>query len=213
MDILKFTLLSLLLITFLISTSFAQDTCTYTTYKWNVDLKKAVEFEKVSHSYSALERHEIDLKTQCTVCEEDQEWIDVGDIPRFRICKVLAPNIRKVLSNAYDSGFTFNKVIGYRVGMTRGEIDENGNRTQFSNHSFGIAIDINEDQNGLYDQCIEFSDNCRLRKGGHWRPGVKGTLIKQEQIKKILCTFLQPVTDMLIGLRSKSKMSIKLRTV
>ena len=182
MTIFKSIIFIIFLTAFFITAAKAQNSCTYTTYKWNVDLRRAVEFEKVSHPYSALQRHEIDLATQCTVCEEDQEWIEIGDIPPFRVCKVFAPNIKDVLSNAYNSGFTFNKVVGYRVGMTRGEVDEDGNRTQFSNHSFGIAIDINEDQNGLYDQCIEFSDNCRLRKGGHWRPGVKGTLIKKEQI-------------------------------
>jgi len=182
MNFFKSFFFAVLLLPLFASTAFAQKTCTYTTYKWNVHLKKAVEFEKVSHPYSALERHEVDLKTECTVCEEDQVWVEVGDIPPFRVCKVLARNIKEVLYNAYRSGFPFNKVVGYRVGMTRGDVDEDGNRTQFSNHSFGIAIDINEDQNGLYDKCVDFSENCRLRKGGHWRPGVKGTLLKQEQI-------------------------------
>lgn len=184
MNTIKSTTLILLLIQIFTSTSAAQDSCTYTTYKWNVELKKAVEFNKISHPYSVLQRHEVDLKTKCTVCEEDQEWIKIGDIAPFRMCKVLAPSIRKVLTNAYSNGngFTFNKVVGYRVGMTRGDVDDDGNRTQFSNHSFGIAIDINEGQNGLYDQCIEFSDQCRLRKGGAWRPGLPGTLVKQEPV-------------------------------
>ena len=173
---------SLLVIPFFIAPSHAEKSCNYTSYKWNVNLRSAVELERVSHPYSKLEPHEIDSATKCTVCEEDQEWITLAELPPFRVCKVLAPNIKKVLSNAYNSGFTFNKVVGYRVGMTRGEIDENGNRTQFSNHSFGIAIDINEDQNGLYDHCLEFSGNCRLRKGGHWRPGANGTLTNKEKI-------------------------------
>jgi hypothetical protein len=107
-------------------------------------------------------------------------------MPAFRVCNVLMPKVRHILSNAYNDGFTFNKVVGYRVGMTRGEIDKHGNRTQFSNHSFGIAIDINEDQNGLYDQCLQFTDKCRLRKGGAWRPAIEGTLTKEGKIVKLM---------------------------
>lgn len=182
MNISNLILLTLLLVPFLISNTAAKNTCSYTTYKWNVDLKKAVEFKSISHSYSSIERHEIDPKTGCTVCEEDQELIEIADIPAFKVCSALAPKISKVLNDSYHNGFPFKKVVGYRVGMTRGEVDENGNRTQFSNHSFGIAIDINEDQNGLYDQCIEFSDQCRLRKGGIWNPEIEGTLTINGQI-------------------------------
>jgi hypothetical protein len=56
--------------------------------------------------------------------------------------------------------------------MTRGDADADGNRTLFSNHSFGIALDINEGHNGLYDQCLQFDGNCRLLRGGAWQPGV-----------------------------------------
>jgi hypothetical protein len=182
MQVFKSALLTLLLMPLFSSVVVAQNNCTYTTYKWNVDLKKVVEFKTVSHAYSSLEKHEVDERTSCTVCEEDQVWIKIGSILPFRVCKVLEPKIRDVLSSAYYNGFTFNKVVGYRVGMTRGKVDEEGNRTQFSNHSFGIAIDINEGQNGLYDQCIQFSDKCRLRKGGRWQPEVEGALTKEGQV-------------------------------
>jgi len=49
-------------------------------------------------------------------------------------------------------------------------------RTQYSYHSFGVAIDINAEQNGLYGNCVTFSDACQLRRGGPWRPGRPGTI-------------------------------------
>ena len=55
--------------------------------------------------------------------------------------------------------------------MTPGDVDHEEKRTQFSNHSFGIAVDINPDSNGLYQNCIEFSQQCVLRRGGDWQPG------------------------------------------
>ena len=52
-----------------------------------------------------------------------------------------------------------------------------GVRSQFSNHSFGTAVDINPGSNGLYDQCDvprideKSIKRCRLRIGGKWNPG------------------------------------------
>ncbi len=43
---------------------------------------------------------------------------------------------------------------------------------EFSNHSYGIAIDINTDHNGLYGNCVEFGPQCQLIRGSLWRPGV-----------------------------------------
>jgi hypothetical protein len=56
------------------------------------------------------------------------------------------------------------------VGLTRGPIDPDGNRTRFSNHSFGVAIDINPKHNGLYTNCFQFGPQCKRIRGGHWRP-------------------------------------------
>ncbi|MCP3687778.1 MAG: M15 family metallopeptidase [Gammaproteobacteria bacterium] len=147
-----------------------------------MNLKKAVEFKKISHPYSSMKQSEIDEQTNCTVCLEDQELIQIGNIPAFRVCKTIASKAYYILSNAYNEGFIFNEITGYRVGMTRGDIDKAGNRTKFSNHSFGIAIDINAEQNGLYDKCITFSSECRLRKGGRWHPGTDGTLTENSRI-------------------------------
>ena len=40
-----------------------------------------------------------------------------------------------------------------------------------SNHSFGVAFDLNEEQNGLYNDCPRWGPSCVLAKGGAYRPG------------------------------------------
>ena len=151
------------------------DTCTYSTYKWNVNMRKAVDFERVRHPYSELTEDEVDPATGCTVCEEDQVVIELPDLEPFRVCRKLAPDFRRALDEIRDVREPVYSVTGYRVGKTRGEPDGEGNRTGFSNHSFGIAIDINAGQNGLYNRCVEFGPGCRLIMGGEWIPGKPGS--------------------------------------
>ena len=151
-------------------------TCTYSTYKWNVELRKAVDYRQVKHSYQQLSDDEIDRATGCTVCEEDQINIYVADLHPVKLCKKYANHIESLLSQLHSEGEVITKLVGYRVGMTRGDVDESGNRTQFSNHSFGIALDVNDEQNGLYGNCLEFGAQCELRKGGRWEPGFPGAL-------------------------------------
>jgi hypothetical protein len=150
--------------------------CTYRTYVWNVNAGRALRFETVSHPYRATKAEERDPVTGCTVCSEDQETVSLPPLAPFQICRKIAPAVRESLRALLDKGETIHEVTGYRVGKTRGGVDANGNRTLFSNHSFGIAIDVNERQNGLYDNCPVFGPRCRLVRGGAWRPGVRGTL-------------------------------------
>jgi hypothetical protein len=157
-------------------------TCTYSTYKWSVVQKKAVDFRTVSHPYAALASYEIDKETGCTVCREDQRAIKVGDLPEVLVCKKLAGTLETQLNALVVREEPILKLVGYRVGMTRGDIDTEGNRTRFSNHSFGIAIDINDEQNGLYGNCMEFGPKCRLRKGGEWDPNIYGSLTVESEI-------------------------------
>lgn len=164
----------------------AEKICSYSTYKWNTHLKKVVEFKQVQHSYSQLQDFEIDRKTGCTVCEEDQVSISVVGLPSFKVCKYFASNIENTLNQLIANQQPIFKIVAYRVGMTRGKADDQGNRTQFSNHSFGIALDINQDQNGLYDQCLKFNLQCRLRKGGVWNPRQKGSLTLNSPLVKSL---------------------------
>ncbi len=158
------------------------DTCSYNTYKWSVEKRKAVDFRRVSHPYSELSEVEVDAQTGCTVCEEDQRTVRVAELPPIKMCRYFSLDVEYQLNRLASKGVSLFKLAGYRVGMTRGEIDTDGNRTQYSNHSFGIAIDINEEQNGLYDNCIEINRNCRLRKGGAWKPGQSGSLTADSDV-------------------------------
>lgn len=156
----------------LYSASAYAQTCSYDTYRWNTTLQRAVAIERVEKPYSEVQDFERDAATGCSVCEQDQREVQVPGLPAFRICAVFAAALQQLLPDLMASGVPIESVTGYRVGMTRGDADDDGNRTLFSNHSFGIALDINEAHNGLYDQCLQFDANCRLMRGGAWQPGV-----------------------------------------
>jgi len=167
--------------------AFAQDKdCTFYTYAWNVHSKTAVDRRFVEKPYSALTPQERDTHTGCSVCREDQTKITLRNGVVFQMCAALAEPTRKALNSLLARGETINSVIGYRVGLTRGTLDDQGNRTEYSNHSFGIALDINADINGLYGNCIQFSAGCRLRKGGHWQPNKPGGLHKNKPTVRAL---------------------------
>ena len=125
---------------------------------------------------------EINAASSCTVCEEDQATIRVGKIPPFRICNLFAAEVRQALERALDAGFPIDEIVGYRVGKSKGPVDDAGLRTQFSNHSFGIALDINPRLNGLYTSCFRFGPACRLLRGGEWRPDVPGTVTRDSSV-------------------------------
>lgn len=156
--------------------------CTYEIQVWNVNLKKSIGPTKVRHPYSELAPEETDPLTGCTVCSEDQVRIDTQPLPSFSVCYKIAPRIRLVLEDLMRNGAPLFSVEGYRVIKSRGQLDPSGNRTEFSNHSFGTAIDINSEQNGLYDNCVTFGPECRLLRGGEWRPGTPGALEKSNEI-------------------------------
>ena len=159
-----------------ISPANAQELCTYQTYSWNTIKKEAVNYETVKKPYAELTADEVDAYTGCNVCEQDQRIIDLPPLKPFKVCHILAPRLTSVLEDLLKQGEPVYNVIGYRVGKTRGDVDGDGNRTGFSNHSFGVAIDINPEQNGLYDKCIRFNQSCRLIRGGPWSPKNEGSL-------------------------------------
>ena len=154
----------------------ANEYCSYQTYQWNVHERKAVKRHTVRHLYSELTEFEIDRATGCTVCQEDQVEIRIKGLVPFKVCHLLAPKLQPLLVDLLERQEPIFRIEGYRVGKTRGDLDAQGNRTDFSHHSFGIAIDVNPEMNGLYDQCIEFSQYCRLIKGGEWKRGHIGSL-------------------------------------
>jgi len=159
--------------------AFADDApnmCTYTTYRWSVKLKRGVGHQQVSHPYAELRPEEVDAATGCSVCEEDQQWLEVAGLPRFRLCRKIAPQVEATLEKLVADGMPLLSLTGYRVGMTRGPTDADGLRTIFSNHSFGIALDVNAELNGLYDHCVNYGPGCRLLLGGRWQPDAPGGL-------------------------------------
>ncbi|HEU0186435.1 MAG TPA: M15 family metallopeptidase [Gallionellaceae bacterium] len=131
---------------------------------------------QVSHPYAQLQADEIDAATGCTVCMEDQQVLQVGRLPPFRVCRKIAGKVRERLEQLLAEGGAVLEVTAYRPGRTRNPLDEYGNRTGFSNHAYGAAIDINRSTNGLYDHCGHFGPGCRLIQGGAWRPGNFGAL-------------------------------------
>ncbi len=148
----------------------APETCSYDTYQWSTVEKRALNRQRVSHPYSEKSAAEIDADTGCSVCLEDQRTITLPGVKPFKVCRVMAPVIESALMDLIEAGEPIKSIVGYRVGQTRGDVDENGLRTEFSNHSFGVAIDINSQHNGLYDRCIKFGPQCRLIRGGAWQP-------------------------------------------
>ncbi len=158
--------------------------CTYWTWEWNTKKKRSENHRQVQKDYSKLSDIEKEGRSDCTVCEEDQVWIRINGVKPFRVCKYYETNIRTALKEITATGFPLLSVTAYRVGKSKGPVDKNGRRTQFSNHSFGTAIDINRDLNGLYDNCSSFGKQCKLRLGGEWNPQRPGTITKNSVVTK-----------------------------
>lgn len=156
--------------------------CNYSTYKWNVHTRKTVEPRRVSKPMSELTAEEKDSQTGCTVCEEDQVTMSFPGLPPFRVCRLLAPRVEQIITELQRNHAPLRDVVGYRVGMTRGNPDRAGNRTGFSNHSYGVALDINTAQNGLYENCFHYNPACRLIKGGAWNPNQETSLTGDSMI-------------------------------
>lgn len=162
---------SLLVILLMASNAAMAQSCHYLDWRWNVAQQRAVQHNTVFKDTSELLSEELDMQSGCTVCAEDQQAIKLEGLPEFSVCKRYAPLVRDMLQQLISRGEKINSVIGYRVGRTRGDIDAQGNRSGFSNHSFGIAIDINTAHNGLYGNCVQFGPRCKLLRAGPWRPG------------------------------------------
>ena len=164
----------------------ASDTCTYTSYNWNVRLKRAVNLHTVSHPYSQMTADEVDWRTGCTVCKEDQRLVQIGRLEPFYVCRQIADKVQRTLERLLRSGQPILEVTAYRPGRTRNPLDAAGNRTGFSNHAYGTAIDINRSMNGLYRNCLHFGPACRLILGGPWVPGNPGTLERNSPIVRAM---------------------------
>lgn len=166
----RLTPLLLVSLIFSCAASAEPQQCSYDTYQWSTVEKRAVNRHRVMHPYSEMTREEVDPVTRCSVCREDQVELQLPGIEPFLVCRTVAQSVEHALLDLIAAGEPIQQVIGYRVGMTRGDVNAEGLRTRFSNHSFGVAIDINPQHNGLYDHCLRFGPQCHLIRGGEWRP-------------------------------------------
>ena len=148
----------------------ADDVCNYSDWDWDVNQNKAVNFREIETTRDQLTDVQKHSDLACSICEEDMTVLKFENVAPIKVCRVVAPAIKDAIRQAINEGFRVKSLTGYRVGRTKGPVNQSGLRTQYSNHSFGLAIDINADANGLYTNCVTFSPNCELKRGGPWQP-------------------------------------------
>lgn len=145
----------------------AEELCQYNYTVWNTRFQKAEGPFRISKPRSALTKTEAG-SSGCSVCESDQVLVKLSNHIEVKLCKTQAHKIKNVLEKFLQSGGVIKTLTGYRPSISKGTVDSRGLRTEFSRHAYGMAIDINEDHNGLYDHCIEWGPSCRLIKGGKY---------------------------------------------
>ena len=166
--------------------SIASDLCHYDLYRYNVRKRKLEGPSKIRKTRSELSSHEIDQKTGCSICEEDQVQIALYNGVTFKICRAIAHKIEWALNKSLVAGFKIQEATGYFVKQTRGKVDVNGYRTELSNHSFGLSIDINRSHNGLYENCLNFDSRCKLSHGGRWSPDHKLSITSSSLLVELM---------------------------
>ena len=162
------------------------NTCTYETWVWDTRTKKSIDHQQVSKLREALTTEEMGSVEGCTVCLEDQEELHIPGSAPFRVCRKYAPQILRALRSSAQEGFQIRELVGYRVGKSKGALDASGRRTQFSNHSYGTAIDVNPALNGLYDHCVQFDPACHLLRGGRYVAGQSGTIDPRSPVYRLM---------------------------
>ena len=158
-------------------------TCTYSAYAWDTKKGRSTDHFDVSKPYAEVTDDERDPNVpECTICREDQVTINPKEFgvsaETIRICHVYADQVIAALIAIHKSGeFDIEKLEGYRPGKTRGAVDKNGLRTQWSQHSYGTAIDINAHKNAIYSNCTTKINNsaqdvksCKKGIGGAYNP-------------------------------------------
>jgi hypothetical protein len=166
-------------------TAFAQ-TCTYETWDWDTVQKRVTHRHQIVKPATELTVEEKGVVPGCSVCEEDQVEVHLAGLAAFKVCRVLEPRISRAVRASLADGFPISTVVGYRVGRTRGPVDATGARTEFSNHSYGVAVDFNAAKNGLYDRCIQFGPKCHLLRGGAYDPGQPGTITSATSLYRFM---------------------------
>ena len=160
--------MSLLLL--LLATAQAEPRCTYAATVYNAVARQTSRTIAVDKARSAVTAEEIG-PLGCTPCEEDQARVPLTAGLQVQLCKQALPSALPALARAVEAGARIETITGYRPSYSRGQPNAHGDRTQLSSHAFGIAIDLNEAHNGLYEACPTWGPSCLLRKGGPWVPG------------------------------------------
>lgn len=155
------------------------DVCEYEAGQWSSRNDRIENRQHVRKPFAQVTRDETSpVDSRCTVCESDQVEIRPSELgsnaDAFRVCWAHAPRVRRALQRAVRAGARIEDVVGYRPGKTRGPTDSAGRRTVWSNHSFGTAVDINDEYNGLYSCERDPEDprlpSCRRLHGGAYDP-------------------------------------------
>ncbi len=160
----------LLLVLSASSAAAPDDRCTYTASVWNTVERRSSRTLTVDKSRSELTDAE-QGPMGCTPCEQDQATVRVDAELELTLCKAALSVVMPALAEARRAGAVIRTLEGYRPSYSKGAPNAQGERTQLSNHAFGVAIDVNAEWNGLYDHCLAWGPGCRLIKGGAWQPG------------------------------------------
>lgn len=153
------------LLSLFLSHAFAFD-CHYEYTVWNTRTRASegpFKIKKWKKDLTKVEKGPLG----CSLCEEDQVNVQLKDGKSFRVCSSIADTFKQAIDS---SGFKVETILGYRPSRSRGPVDSRGLRTEFSNHAYGVAVDINENYNGLYSNCVQWGTQCVLTKGGTYRP-------------------------------------------
>lgn len=158
-------------------------TCSYRAYAWNTKTRATTAHFTVSKPYADVTNDERDpADPRCSICSEDQVTIDPKEwgfkASPIKVCYAYADDISEAFAKLAASGSVdIDKLEGYRPGRTRGKVDADGLRTQWSMHSFGTAIDINAHRNAIYTQCsasiVDSAKDvakCKRGIGGAYEP-------------------------------------------
>lgn len=181
----KTILLYLTLLVFLSEVSFAKNTCTYEYSVWNTKsnaVGKRIRVDKGRLNLDESEKGPLG----CTPCEEDQKEMTLSNGLKFKICSKISKKIKKSLDKLIRQRIKIHSVMGYRPSVSRGPIDAEGNRTLFSDHTFGTSLDINRETNGMYYNCFSWGPSCQLIQGGDYAPENSASFTQDHELVKTL---------------------------
>jgi N-acetylmuramoyl-L-alanine amidase len=144
-------------------TRITPETCTY------------YDTKLIKKPYSKISGEEVH-DSGCTLCREDQESITIAG-QTIEVCWKYKELIEITLKKIVNSGFPIYDIRGFREGRTY------NNNQDFGEHPYGVAIDINREYNGLYNDCKEWDPNeCKLHIAGKKNPkreeDIEGTITK-----------------------------------